>query len=359
MRPLVPVLIMLALVVPQLQADSLQKAYFAATQPGSWARYESSWQKPDGMAGTNIYTYIRVTDQDGRVRTEFDTETLIGPGKGMITRQLFVMKPGFDLTRNYLNHMMFLETSAAQTGEGAPSLMPENVIEIIRQSAGDVTNSVTFRGTVTREGRACDHYEYSYTSGGPHVTVQEGEIYLDETVPFGVIFQKGQVSDAEGELISSFEQKLLDTGAGKIGTAALLAMTATAGSSTAEKTPPGAILSLSLQEAYQGGKIRLSVEVEEGSGGRRLNLVALNKTAESFDLIVQEGSLTIAADSPLGTLKLVITAEHRYSLSPGGSSHPFAAGQGGERGATGGKFQLTVYEGQPLIQGSVNVGPLE
>jgi hypothetical protein len=31
----------------------------------------------------------------------------------------------------------------------------------------------------------------------------------------------------------------------------------------------------------------------------------------------------------------------------------------GESGAATGKFTLTVYEGQPLYQGSVTVGPME
>ena len=51
--------------------------------------------------------------------------------------------------------------------------------------------------------------------------------------------------------------------------------------------------------------------------------------------------------------------EESFSLPPGGSLPPFEAGQPGERGATGGRFQLTVYECQPLFQGSVEVGPLK
>ncbi len=353
------VFLLLSLTTPQLQAQSLEKAYFAATHPGTWAKYESSWEIPDGTVGTNIYTYIRAPDSSDRVRIETDTETLAGPGEGMITRQLFIMEPGFDLARNYLNRMMFIEASVAQTGEGTPSLMQDNVIEIIRGSAGDLTNSVTFKGRETRKGVNCDLYTYSYKAGGPHTTVQTGEICLDETVPFGVVFQKGRVTDAAGTLVSSFEEKLLDSGAGESGTAALLAMTPEAAPAIPEGATPDALPSLPLLEAYQSEKIQLAVEVVEDTGGRRLNLVAVNTTKEPLELVVPGGPLTIPADSPLGVLNIVVIEGQRFSLAPGASSPPFEAGQPGERGATAGTFILTVYEGTPLYQGSVTVGPLE
>lgn len=359
MRSLALAILVVSLTTPLLQAQSLQKAYFAATQPGTWAKYESTWEMPDGMAGTNIYTYIRASDSADRVRIEFDTETLAGPGAGMITRQLFIMEPGFDLAGDFLNHGKFTEASIAQTGDGPPSLMQANVLTIIREVAGDLTNSVTFKGQAEREGRDCDLYAYSYESGGPHVSFQEGEICLDETVTFGVVYQKGRVTNAEGELTSSFEQKLLESGAGESGAAALLAMTPDAAPATPEGAAPMALPSLPLLEAYQNESIRLVVEVVEDTAGRRLELVALNKTQEPFELVVPAGPLSIPADSPLGVLNLVIGEEQRFSLAPGGSSPPFAAGQPGERGATEGKFQLTVYEGQPLYQGSVTVGPLK
>jgi len=358
MRLLALVVLVLSLTTPQLHADSPQKPYFAATHPGTWAKYESSWEMPDGMAGTNIYIYIRAPDSGDRVRIEFDTETLAGPGAGMVTRQLLIMEPGFDLAGNFLNHGKFTEASIAQSGDGPPSLTQANVLAIIREAAGDLTNSVTFMGRVEKEGRDCDLYAYSFESGGPHVSFQEGEICLDETVPFGLVYQKGRVTNAEGELTSSFEQKLLESGADAPGTAALLAMTPEAAPTTTEGAPSEGLPAINLLEAYQGEKIRLVVEVLEGSGGRRLELVVMNKAEEPIDLVVPSGPMTIPADSPLGVLNLYVGEEQRFSLAPGGSSPALSVGQPGERGATAGKFQLTVYDGQPLYQGSVTVGPM-
>ena len=357
-RPITLIVLVVLLATPQLQGGSPQKAYFAATVPGTWAQHESSWEMPNGMVGTNLYTYVRAPDSSGRVQIEVDTETLAGPGEGMNSRQLFIMDPGFDMARNFLNHMMFLEASAAQTDDGPPVLMQDDVIEIMRQSAGDLTNSVTFKGRATRAGLECDHYVYSYISGGPQATQQAGEICLSETVPFGVVHQTGRVTDAAGELVSSFEQKLVESGAGRSGTAVLLAVAPKAAEVTAEGANPQAIPSLSLLEAYQSGRIRLAVEVEEGTGGRRLRLAALSTTEEPFELVVPVGSVTLPADSPLGELRLVLGDDLQFNLSPGGSTPPFEAGQPGDRGATGGAFQLIVYEGQPLFQGSVEVGPL-
>lgn len=257
MRPSAVILSVIAILqmnTPQLGAGSLEKAYFAATPPGAWAKYESSWEMAGGIAGANAYTYIRASDSDGRVQVETTTHVLAGPGEGVTTRQLFIMEPDFDLARDFMNRMSYLEASAAQSGEGPASLMQANVIEIMRASVGDLTNSVTFKGSKTIDGHECDHYVYSYSTGGSSVTHQEGEICLDEAVPFGVVFQKGRSTDQDGALISSYEQKLVESGAG---------------------------------------------------------------------------------------------------------SPAFSAGQPGDRGAVGGSFQLSVYEGSAVYQGSVDVGPLE
>jgi len=340
-------------------AESLKKPYFSATRPGTWAKYESSWKQPKGMTGTNIYTYIRASDNADRVRIEIDTETLSGPGKGMTSRQLNVMEPGFDLAMNFLNYMMFLEASVAQTGKGKPGVTQDNMIEAMRKAGGDFTNSVTFKGKADMQSRKCDHYAYSYKSGGPHVTIHEGEIWLDETVPFGVVFKKGKVMDASGKLLSTFEETLLDSGAGESGTAVLLAMTPKTKKGAPEKAAPKPLKSLSLLKAYQSEKIRLLVEVKKGSGGKHLILMALNKTKDPFDIVVPKGPLTIAANSPLQELRLVVDKEQRFSLPPKGTSPPFSARQSGKRGAIEGKFKLTVYEGKPLFMGSVTMGPLK
>ncbi|MEJ2581736.1 MAG: hypothetical protein P8127_08905, partial [Acidobacteriota bacterium] len=260
-----------------------------------------NWEMADGMVGTNLYTYTRASDSGDRVRIEVETETLAGPGEGMITRQLFIMGPEFDLARDFLNRMEFLQATVSQVGDGEPSLMQENVIEIMRQSAGDFTNSVTFKGQKEVQGFACDLYAYSFTLGGPHATVQEGEICLGETVPFGIVYQKGRVNGTDGAPVSSFEQKLLDSGAGKSGTEALLALTPETGSE-----PPEASPSLAFMDAYESGKIRLVVEVVEGTGGERLDLTAVNTTNDSIDLVVPGGPLAIPADSPLGVLNIVV-----------------------------------------------------
>jgi hypothetical protein len=260
---------------------------------------------------------------------------------------------------NFLNYMMFLEASVAQAGDGNPAVTQDNIIEIMRKSGGDFTNSVTFKGKADMQKRKCDHYAYSYKSGGPHVTIHEGEIWLDETVPFGIVLQKGKAMDASGKLVSSFEQELLDSGTGKSGAAALLAMTPKPKIMAQEKDAPKEIQSLSLLEAYQSERTRLSVEVKEGSGGKHLIINALNKTKDPFDLVVPKGPLTITADSPIEVLNLVVDEEQRFTLPPNGTSPSFSARQSGKRGVTEGKFKLTVYEGKPLFTGSVSIGPLE
>ena len=61
----------------------------------------------------------------------------------------------------------------------------------------------------------------------------------------------------------------------------------------------------------------------------------------------------------MDSLELVFSDDLRFSLAAGGSTQPIPVGQPGARGATAGRFQLTVFDGQPLFQGSVDVGPMD
>ncbi len=260
MRTFILVCLFLSFTATQVMAESLKKPYFAATLPGTWAKHESSSKMPDGTTGKSIYMYIRASDDADRVRFELYTEFVSGTGKGMNSRMLSIMEPGFDLAMNFLNYVMFLETTVAQTGERKPSMTRDNVIKIMRENGGDFTNSVTFKGKTDKQGRKCDHYAYSYKLGGPsYAMLGEGEIWLDETVPFGVVFQKGKFTNASGKLMSAFEQKLIESGTGKSASAALLALTPKSKKAAPKKTTPKAIQSLSFLKAYQSVKIRLLV----------------------------------------------------------------------------------------------------
>lgn len=356
----VPVgLTVLLMSVFHIGAASLEKAYFSATPPGAWATYESSWEMPNGMGGTNAYTFLRASDSEDRIRFEVTTEVLTGPGEGGTTRQLFIMEPAFDFGRNFMNYMGFVEASVSQSGDGPATLMQANIIDILRGSASDLTNSVTFTGTKTVAGHECDHYTFSYSSGGPHITHHEGEICLNEAVPFGVVSQKGRSTDQEGTPGSSYGKTLVDSGIGRSATEALLVMTPTSLSEASAAEGPEADAGLPLADAFQGGKVRLVVSVLEGTGGRRLKITTVNQVDERLELIVPKGPFTVHAGFPIGDLNLVVDREHLFSLEPGASSPAFSAGQSGDRGAVGGNFQLTVSEGKTLYQGSVDVGPLE
>jgi hypothetical protein len=358
MRSVALVGLLLSFTTIEAGAGSLNKPYFGATPPGAWAKTESSWEQPGGMAGTSRYTYIRVPDDAGRVRIEVDTEVVTGPGEGMVTRQLFVMEPGFDMAMNCPNRMMYMEGNVTLTGDGPPIVGQDAVIKIMRQAGMDLVNSVTFKGEARVQGRTCDHYAYSAKTGGAYATVNEGEIWLDATVPFGIVLQKGKVTDTAGKLLSTFEEKLVDSGTGNKGTAALLAATPAPKAAAPADAGPEPVQALSLLDAYKGGRIRLLVEVKPGSGGKHLTLKAVNKTKAPIDVIVPAGAVTLAADTPLTELKLVSEKEQRISVSAGGTSAPFAAQQAGKRGAIEGKFQLTTHDGNPLFMGNIKVGSL-
>jgi hypothetical protein len=214
----------------------------------------------------------------------------------------------------------------------------EETNKAIAAGATDYGAIVVFKGTETVDGKACDHYTYSYESG-PLGKV-EGEYWLSEKVPFAVVKEVTSGTDATGARYR-YETKLVESG---IRPELAKPTKAPSGKAPARQT---------LAEAYSAGKISILVEVVPES--TRLQLTVMNSGEAPLDLVVPKGTTTLACGSPVGDLVLVAEAERKLAVAAGSAAPAFELSQKGGRRPTKGSFTVSVFEGQPLFSGSVEM----
>lgn len=338
-----------------VQAEQFKKPYFTATKAGTWAKYEMT----DKSGISMTYTYKRLADSDGRIVFEHTNFVNSGPGKGEKATTIYVLEPGFDFDTNMLSYGTAIQALIAQNNGGEPNVTTAQVIKMIRESSVDFSKSMNFKNREKVDQYQCDHYAYTATSGGPRPMTHIGNIWLDEKVPFGVVKQSASIKD-NSKTIGDFNMRLLEFGSDAKGVPALLAKIPKAHKPPEKEQPEKAVVqSYTLTEAYKKEKVRLKVDVKEGSGGRRLFIVIKNKSKHPFLLTVTKGPMDIEAGIPVHTLKIDINSENSIKLNPNQSAPPLEVGQTGKRGAIKGRFELTMYKGEALYSGSVTIGSIK
>jgi hypothetical protein len=332
-----------------VQAEQFKKPYFNATKVGTWAKYEMT----DKSGIRMTYTYKRLADSDGRIVFEHTSFVNSGPGKGGKATTLYVLEPGFDFARNMLSYGTAIQAMISQNNDGEPNVTTDQVIKIIRENSVDFSKSMAFKQSDKVDKYQCDHYAYNATSGGPRPMTHIGNIWLNEKIPFGVVKQSAIIKD-NSKKVGDFNYRLLDFGIDAKGVPALLAKIPKDRKSPEKKQPEKSkIKSYSLKEAYEKEKVRLKVEVDERSGGKRLFIVIKNQAKHPIFLTVPKGLMDIEASPPVNTLKINIDSAKSIKLNPGQSSPALEVGQTGKRGCVKGRFELTIYKGEALITGSV------
>jgi hypothetical protein len=287
---------------------------------------------------------------------EFKLEVLSGPGSGTTTQQLFVMAPGFDLSRDAINYMKSLEAIVMQAGEGRAMVQSADIVSAIRKGTCDHGDVFTYKGKDKVKDVDCDVYTFETTCGGPHPSTEVGEVCISGAVPFGVVRKTGEMRDSNGKKTSSSVMTLQDHGSGAQGSAVLLAQLPDI--KGGEKKATAAVKTILLEEAYREGLVEAQVEIVAGSGGNRLLLSLSNKSTEALQVTIPTGSTRLEAGSPLNTLEIAVESRKTITLKARGGSTPTEVAQLGKRGAVEGKFTLSIYEGEPLFAGSITMGPL-
>ncbi len=332
-----------------VSAGDLPLAYFEATQPGDWARYETTVSG----GGKNAATYTRLADEGGGFAVEVATEFLEGPGAGGSATSVFTLAPDFDWKRRFLSFGKSL-TGATFVMEGRPPMpQPAHMVAAMREAMADFAGGFDAAGRAMHGGVECDVYTFRAVLGGPNSGTMNGKVCLSAAVPFGVVHQSATSrNESSGE--SSFETILVDSGSGTPRSAPLQAA-----DQPAEPGGKGAAKRMNVALAYQRGAIALNFRVRADAGGRVLEVSLTNLGAEPLVIAVGTTTYAFEVGPPIGTLFFRPVYEQDVELAPGETSAELHAAQDGKRGARAGSFRLVMVSGVPTLSGEVTVGKIE
>lgn len=304
-----------------------KKPYFTATKPGSFARSRGV----DAATGDVTEAVLtRLVDEDGRVVFQRSDEFKTGKFKGTKSVARYVMKPGFPVENEGLAYMRWAEK--IQWGEGPVTDADAATVKAIASQGVDYGAIAVFKGVESVDGKSCDHY--AYTSGtGPRKVV--GELWLSDQVSFATVKETLRGKDATGAEYR-IETKLVEAGVSAM---------------AAKAAAPAA--SAALGDLFRAGKISILVEVVPESSTVRLRVT--NKGEESLRVVVPKGTTTLEVGSPVGSLILIASAERAFEIPPNGVAPRFELTQKGTYRPTKGAFTVSVFEGQPLFSGGVEM----
>lgn len=312
-------------------AGGFRKAYFAATVPGAYARTRSVNTENGDVSE---YVYARLADDEGRVSVETRYELKTGAYAGTKGVNSYVLRAGFPFGTAGPGWMRGIERSRASGPDGAVYDMDEATVRAIAAGATDYGAIVVFEGTETVDGKACDRYAYAFGEGTGRV---EGKYWLSEKVPFAVVKELTSGIDATGTPYR-YETKLVESGVRP----------------ELAKRPAKAVpAARTLGELYADGRLSILVEVAPGTARARLTLT--NTGEEPLALVVPKGTTTLACGDPVGDLVLAGEAERKLTVPAGGAAAPFELTMKGARRPTKGSFTVTVYDGAPLLSGTVEI----
>ena len=190
-------------------ADSAgyRKAYFGATKPGSFAQYVMKIEGQPDMGSTTT----RLPDENGQQRVQVRIEYQ-SAGAQTVAFTNYVLKSGYSLENDALGYGKALVAMSASSPGTKPTVMPAAVIDSARKTMPDYAATAVFVGTENIGGKDSGHYRYVQRHPGTPEQIETGEIWLNETVPFGLVKQKAVTTEASGKVVSRFEMLLADSG---------------------------------------------------------------------------------------------------------------------------------------------------
>lgn len=185
-----------------------KKAYFGVTKPGAWAQYTMSMPGfPDSPT-----TYTRLPDEGGQVRLQIRSD-FTNDGQASTSFSDYKLKKGYSLEKDALSFGAAVVSLTVRTGKGEPTVMQPAVLENVRKTSPNYASAVKFVATETVDGKTCDRYKYTLKHAGNPVQIETGELWLNETVPFGLVRQRS-VTKASGKVLTQYTMTLTDSGSG-------------------------------------------------------------------------------------------------------------------------------------------------
>jgi len=318
-------------------AAGWKKAYFGATKPGTWARYIDHSSDPANVDMT--VTMTRLGDDEGRARIEMKMDS---NGKYPLVLNRYTMKSGFDLDHDLLDYGPSIVASEGGDADSQTALDAATV-KLIADNMPAYGSSVVFKGSEVIDGKKTDRYSYSINRPGP--SVEAGDYWLSDAVPFGVV--RNTFTLKEKDKTTSFERKLVASGAG-----------AATQSSAAAKAEPAPKHEFTLKEAYDEGLIRIDAEVAPSAkNGEKVHLHITAKEDAPLPLTVTipKGMTSLHVETPIDDFIIDMPTAQTITLTADKGAE-LEVKQAGEQRIIKGKFQITTYEGAPLWTGSATVG---
>jgi hypothetical protein len=354
------VLVALLAVGSALAADSTgyRKAYFGATKPGAWAQYTMRVEgQPDLRTRS---TRLADANREQHLEARIDLKV---QGKAEASFTEYTLQKGYSLENDALGFGKALVAVSTRREKTHPLPMDNETIAAMKKAMPDYAASARFTGTETIGGRQCDRYTYTNRYAGKPPQIETGELCLDPSVPFGLVYQKAVTKEESGKLVSSFDMRLVDSGTDPVRTAGATKKPSTAAPSApaapvARAAPAAPVMPagpIAVGDAYKKGFVRLAVTVVDSTSGRNLRVVFRNKRDLPLKLAIPAGAITLDVDTPLDKLRLESPAAKTIEIAAGAASTPVEMLQGGQRRVTKGSFEVSVYEGTPIFSGNVTV----
>ena len=206
---------------PGADLSSLQKAYFAGTKPGSWARYEQTTTDAKGKVQKSVMTFSRLANEGDRTWLEIRTEPKEG-SKAKPTTMKYLMNLDFKVEKNALDYVKHIDRLILQEdGKEAMEYPPDMLQTVLGALAVSVDYGadVTSLGGGSEGGTPCDRYSMNGSFDVKMAFIRmkgttESDICLSEKVPFGRVAEATVTKDEKGKQTMRSEMKLLETGTG-------------------------------------------------------------------------------------------------------------------------------------------------
>jgi hypothetical protein len=169
----------------------------------------------DDKGGITENTYSRLPDQGGSPWIENVYEITAGQFKGTNSVTSCLIGPSMVLEKALIDHLRYAKRCASQVRGHEATEYPAETIKAIASGVNDYAAMVVFKGTETAEGKPCDRYSYSYKANYMNIpAVTSGDLWLNDSVPFGLVKDSATIKDASGKLLHRWDMVLVQSGSG-------------------------------------------------------------------------------------------------------------------------------------------------
>src|SRR5947209_4688979 len=286
-----------------------------------------------------IVTLTRLGDDEGRPQIELKMDS---NGKYPLVLNRYTMKSGFNVDRDLLDYGPSIVGGAGGDAD-TQTVFDANTAKLMAANMPEYGPAVVFKGSEVIDGTKTDRYGYSIKRPGP--STESGDYWLSDAVPFG--FVRNTFTIVEGDKKTTFERKLIATGAGP--------------APVSVAAEPAKQSAFTLKEAYDEGLIRINATVDDAvKNGEKvyLHITAKEEAPTPMTLTIPKGKTALHVDMPIDDFIIDSPSAKPLTLTSD-KAVDIDVKQTGEQRVLKGTFQITTYEGQPLWTGSATVGPAE